>query len=43
MDSLTYVPEFVPQGSDATPIPALTMGAGAQIYHSEHPKAFTQQ
>ncbi|KAG6373898.1 hypothetical protein JVT61DRAFT_6051 [Boletus reticuloceps] len=32
MDNLSYVPEFVPRGSDASPVPALTMGAGAQIY-----------
>ncbi|KAN0096945.1 hypothetical protein V8E55_001391 [Tylopilus felleus] len=34
MDSLSYVPEFVPQGSNAAPVPALTMGAGTQIYNS---------
>ncbi|KAF8432968.1 hypothetical protein L210DRAFT_3412981 [Boletus edulis BED1] len=32
MDNLSYVPEFVPQGSYASPVTALTMGAGAQIY-----------
>ncbi|KAF9226959.1 FAD-binding domain-containing protein [Gyrodon lividus] len=33
MDSLEYVPEFVPQGSSAPPVAALTMGAGAQLHN----------
>ncbi|KAF8555560.1 FAD-binding domain-containing protein [Imleria badia] len=33
LDNLSYVPEFVAQGSDAAPVPALTMGAGALIYN----------
>ncbi|KAF8434533.1 hypothetical protein L210DRAFT_3649035 [Boletus edulis BED1] len=33
MDNLSYVPEFVPRGSDASPVPALTIGAGVQVYH----------
>ena len=41
MDSLSYVPEFVPQGSNAAPVPALTMGAGTQIYNSKQLEAFT--
>ena len=41
MNNLNYVPEFVPRGSDATPVPALTMGAGAQIYNSKQSEALT--
>ncbi|EGO02333.1 hypothetical protein SERLA73DRAFT_159274 [Serpula lacrymans var. lacrymans S7.3] len=33
MDTLIYNQSFVPQGSSASPVPALTMGAGAQIYN----------
>ncbi|KIJ69686.1 hypothetical protein HYDPIDRAFT_104282 [Hydnomerulius pinastri MD-312] len=33
MDSLEYVPEFVPQGSSAQPVTALTMGGGAQLHN----------
>jgi len=36
MDNLSYAPEFVAQGSNAAPVPALTMGVGAQIYNSKH-------
>ena len=43
LNNLSYVPEFVPQGSDAGPVSALTMGAGAQIYNSEYFDAFTAQ
>ncbi|KIJ10986.1 hypothetical protein PAXINDRAFT_171977 [Paxillus involutus ATCC 200175] len=32
MKSLEYVPEFVPRGSSAAPVPALTMAAGAQLH-----------
>ncbi|OJA12133.1 hypothetical protein AZE42_09037 [Rhizopogon vesiculosus] len=32
MKDISYVPEFVPQGSSAAPAPALTLGAGAQLY-----------
>ncbi|KAG1721265.1 uncharacterized protein EDB91DRAFT_1064471 [Suillus paluster] len=33
MNDISYVPEFVPQGSSAAPVPALTFGAGAQLYN----------
>ncbi|KAH7887251.1 hypothetical protein F5I97DRAFT_806781 [Phlebopus sp. FC_14] len=33
MDSLEYNPAFVPQGSSAAPVEALTMGAGAQLHN----------
>ncbi|KIJ66529.1 hypothetical protein HYDPIDRAFT_26869 [Hydnomerulius pinastri MD-312] len=33
LDTMTYIPDFVPQGSSATPVPALTIGAGAQLYN----------
>ncbi|KAG8219079.1 hypothetical protein J3R82DRAFT_4838 [Butyriboletus roseoflavus] len=33
LDNLSYVPEFIPQGLNTAPVPALTMGAGAQIYN----------
>ncbi|KAF8554875.1 FAD-binding domain-containing protein [Imleria badia] len=31
LNSITYNAEFVPQGSSATPVPALILGAGAQL------------
>jgi len=34
MKDMTYVAEFVPQGSSAVPVPALTIGAGAQLNES---------
>lgn len=43
LDNLSYVPEFVPRGSNAAPVPALTMGAGAQIHNSKHPSSFMLQ
>lgn len=33
MSDMSYVPEFVPQGSTAAPVSALTIGAGAQLYN----------
>ncbi|KAG2339377.1 FAD-binding domain-containing protein [Suillus weaverae] len=33
MDDISYVPEFVPRGSAAASVPALTLGAGAQLYN----------
>lgn len=33
MDEISYVSEFVPQGSAAAPVPALTLGAGAQLHN----------
>lgn len=36
MDEISYVSEFVPQGSAAAPVPALTLGAGAQLHNSMH-------
>ncbi|CCM05592.1 uncharacterized protein FIBRA_07820 [Fibroporia radiculosa] len=30
MNNMTYVPDFVPQGSSASPVPAVTIGAGVQ-------------
>ncbi|KAJ8595775.1 FAD-binding domain-containing protein [Rhizopogon salebrosus TDB-379] len=31
MKDISYVPSFVPQGSSAAPVPALSLGAGAQL------------
>ncbi|KAH0836360.1 hypothetical protein J3R83DRAFT_7913 [Lanmaoa asiatica] len=31
INSVVYVADFVPQGSSATPVPAITIGAGAQL------------
>lgn len=33
MDEISYVSECVPQGSAAAPVPALTLGAGAQLHN----------
>ncbi|KAH0835910.1 hypothetical protein J3R83DRAFT_9806 [Lanmaoa asiatica] len=31
LNSVTYITDFVPQGSSATPVPAITISAGAQL------------
>ena len=36
LNSVAYIVDFVPQGSSAAPVPALTIGAGAQLDASEH-------
>jgi len=36
MKKILYISEFVPQGSSAAPVPALTLDAGAQLYESTH-------
>ena len=41
LNSVAYIVDFVPQGSSAAPVPALTIGAGAQLDASEHGFLFT--
>ena len=36
LNSVEYVADFVAQGSSAAPVPALRIGAGAQLEASEH-------
>ncbi|KIJ10985.1 hypothetical protein PAXINDRAFT_119222 [Paxillus involutus ATCC 200175] len=33
LDDITFIPNFVPQGSSAPPVPAMKFGAGAQLYN----------
>lgn len=36
LSSVEYIADFVPQGSSATPVSALRIGAGTQLETSEH-------
>ncbi|KIJ69685.1 hypothetical protein HYDPIDRAFT_78799 [Hydnomerulius pinastri MD-312] len=33
LDEITFIPEFIPQGSSAAPVPAMKFGAGAQLFN----------
>ena len=41
LNGVAYIADFVPQGSSTVPVPALTIGAGAQLEASKHEFLFT--